>query len=47
MPFMQLNSTARRECVEDFLDIKVFSTMSVLAKETTEGAEGPYARGQG
>ena len=37
MPFMQLNSTARRECVEDFLDIKVFSTMSVLAKERLRG----------
>ena len=37
MPFMQLNSTARRDCVEDFLDIKVFSTMSVLAKERLRG----------
>ena len=26
VPFMQLTSMARRECVEDFLDIKVFST---------------------
>ncbi len=33
IPFMQLPSVARRECVEDFLDIKVFSTMSVIAKE--------------
>jgi len=33
VPFMQLPSTGRRECVEDFLDIKVFSTMSVIAKE--------------
>ena len=32
-PFMQLSSPGRRECVEDFLDIKVFSTMSLLAKE--------------
>ena len=32
-PFMQLSSPGRRECVEDFLDIKVFSTMSILAKE--------------
>ena len=37
VPFMQLNSTSRRECVEDFLDIKVFSTMSVLAKERLRG----------
>ena len=33
VPFMQLSSIARRECVEDFLDIKVFSTMAMLAKE--------------
>ena len=33
VPFMQLPSMARRECVEDFLDIKVFSTMAVIAKE--------------
>ena len=33
MPFMQLSAAARRDCVEDFLDIKVFTTMSILAKE--------------
>ena len=33
VPFMQLPSAGRRECVEDFLDIKVFSTMSIIAKE--------------
>jgi DNA repair exonuclease SbcCD ATPase subunit len=33
IPFMQLNNAGRRECIEDFLDIKVFSTMSVLAKD--------------
>ena len=27
VPFMQLPSAGRRECVEDFLDIKVFSTI--------------------
>ena len=37
VPFMQLNTTGRRECVEDFLDIKVFSTMSVMAKERLRG----------
>ena len=37
VPFMQLNSAGRRECVEDFLDIKVFSTMSVMAKERLRG----------
>ena len=33
VPFMQLNTAGRRECVEDFLDIGVFSTMSIMAKE--------------
>jgi DNA repair exonuclease SbcCD ATPase subunit len=37
VPFMQLPSVGRRECVEDFLDIKVFSTMSVIAKERLKG----------
>ena len=37
VPFMQLPSPGRRECVEDFLDIKVFSTMSVIAKERLRG----------
>ena len=37
IPFMQLPSAGRRECVEDFLDIKVFSTMSVLAKDRLRG----------
>lgn len=31
-PFMALNGTGRKECVEDFLDIRVFSVMSTLAK---------------
>lgn len=37
VPFMQLPSAGRRECVEDFLDIGVFSTMSVIAKERARG----------
>jgi len=37
IPFMQLPTQGRRECVEDFLDIKVFSTMSVIAKERVRG----------
>ncbi len=37
IPFMQLNTVGRRECVEDFLDIKVFSTMSLIAKERLRG----------
>lgn len=36
-PFMQLTSGARRDCVEDFLDIKVFSSMSLIAKERLRG----------
>ena len=32
VPFMALNGTGRKECVEDFLDIRVFSVMSTLAK---------------
>ncbi len=39
MPFMQLPSPARRECVEDFLDIKVFTAMALLAKERLRGAK--------
>ena len=37
VPFMQLNTMGRRECVEDFLDIKVFSAMAVIAKERLRG----------
>jgi DNA repair exonuclease SbcCD ATPase subunit len=37
IPFMQLATAGRRECVEDFLDIKVFSTMAVIAKERLRG----------
>ncbi|AEC53002.1 endonuclease [Synechococcus phage S-CRM01] len=33
VPFMQLPAQGRRDCVEEFLDIKVFSTMAILAKE--------------
>ena len=32
VPFMQLNSKARREVVEDILDIKIFSVMNMLVK---------------
>ena len=39
IPFMQLPTAGRRECVEDFLDIKVFSTMSVLAKDRLRGVK--------
>ena len=37
VPFMQLAAAGRRECIEDFLDIKVFSTMGVIAKERLRG----------
>ena len=33
VPFMQLPQGSRREVVEDLLDIKIFSSMSVLLKE--------------
>jgi len=39
IPFMQLSTIGRRECVEDFLDIKVFSTMSILAKDRLRGVK--------
>ena len=32
VPFMQLTAAARREVIEDLLDIRVFSTMSTLLK---------------
>ena len=37
VPFMQMSSAGRRECVEEFLDIKVFSSMSMLAKDRLRG----------
>ena len=37
IPFMALPAAGRRECVEDFLDIKVFTTMAVIAKERLRG----------
>ena len=37
IPFMQLPCAGRRECVEDFLDIKVFSAMGIIAKERLRG----------
>lgn len=33
VPFMQLNTTSRREVIEDILDIKIFSSMSNLVKD--------------
>jgi len=33
VPFMQLSTTNRREVIEDLLDIRIFSSMSVLVKE--------------
>jgi len=33
VPFMELPAQARREIIEDLLDIQVFSTMGILAKE--------------
>ena len=33
VPFMQLKTAHRKEVVEDILDIKIFSTMNILAKQ--------------
>ena len=33
VPFMQLNSTSRRDVIEDLLDINIFSKMNVILKE--------------
>lgn len=33
IPFMKLPAAQRKDCVEDFLDLKVFSIMSMMAKE--------------
>ena len=33
IPFMQLNSTSRRDVIEDLLDINIFSKMNVILKE--------------
>jgi len=39
VPFMQLPSNARREVIEDILDIKVFTVMNVLLKEKLVGVK--------
>lgn len=36
VPFMRLTAKERRDFVEDLLDIRIFSTMNVLAKEQTK-----------
>ena len=48
VPFMQLNSKARREVVEDILDIKIFSLMNLVLKTkvrevNTNITEGSYS----
>lgn len=35
VPFMQLKSNARREVIEDLLDIRIFTIMNVLLKDRT------------
>ena len=39
VPFMQLKTAHRKEVVEDILDIKVFSTMNILAKQKQKELE--------
>ena len=40
VPFMQLNSTSRRDVIEDLLDINIFSKMNVILKEKTSLLKG-------
>ena len=40
IPFMQLNSTSRRDVIEDLLDINIFSKMNTLLKEKTSLLKG-------
>ena len=40
VPFMQLNSTSRRDVIEDLLDINIFSKMNMLLKEKTSLLKG-------
>ena len=47
VPFMQLPTAGRRECIEDFLDIKVFSTMSIIAKERLRGLKDKISEVKG
>ena len=37
VPFMQLSAPVRREVIEDLLDIKIFSVMSLLLRERIRG----------
>jgi|TARA_Y100000033_G_scaffold4951_1_gene4108 DNA repair exonuclease SbcCD ATPase subunit len=39
VPFMQLKTAHRKEVVEDILDIKIFSTMNILAKQKQKELE--------
>ena len=39
VPFMQLKTAHRKEVVEDILDIKVFSTMNIIAKQKQKELE--------
>ena len=40
IPFMQLNSTSRRDVIEDLLDINIFSKMNVILKEKVSLLKG-------
>ena len=40
VPFMQLNSTSRRDVIEDLLDINIFSKMNTILKEKTSLLKG-------
>lgn len=44
VPFMQLPSHARREVIEEILDIKVFSTMNIILKEKIQETKETLTR---
>jgi DNA repair exonuclease SbcCD ATPase subunit len=44
VPFMQLSTSARREVIEDILDIKVFSIMNQLLKEKAVSIKDELAK---
>lgn len=46
VPFMQLNSKARREVVEDILDIKIFSLMNFILKGKVKSLNADISENQ-
>jgi DNA repair exonuclease SbcCD ATPase subunit len=46
VPFMRLNSSTRREIIEDILDIEVFSSMNALAREDGQEVKSETEKAQ-